>query len=74
MTSEENEDKVISFLTEIKTGLEQLHREPNFIPYIDLLSMSGLDREELNKALNNLYLKKKIKVHIGLNDKLIELL
>lgn len=71
MTIEEN---VYSVITDMSDELRESHRMPNFIPFTSLFMRCGLDIGELKAALNNLYLQKKIRVHRGINDKLIELI
>jgi len=57
----------------MREELRSEHRSPQFLCYIDLLNRCGENKEKLNVALNELYSERKIKVHKGLNDKLIEI-
>lgn len=67
------DDKIYETLRQMSDELRESHRAPSFIPYTDILSRRQMSRGELNSILNSLYLKHKIRVHRGLNDKLIEI-
>lgn len=67
---------MIAIINEIIQNKINARIEPHYATYVEVQRcalLSGFSKQDCDYQLNQLYLQGKIKVHRGINDKLIEI-